>query len=223
MNLLDSGLPPGDETPDSDAAHASEDGSRQFFALPADDLRIAGAGFAEGADSYDDAAVVATQHDWPDDHAVDDQPLSEDQRPTHLPDDLPQPALPGHERERVPTPGGHDSIAPLVVPRTNSRVGYLIVKEPPAQRGNVYPVLPNTTIGRQNTRIVLRDRRVSRTHARIELAWQEQDGEDRFIVHDLGTPNDTWVNGKPISGPTAIRENNVVKIGGFIFVFKTLP
>ncbi len=190
---------------------------------------------------------------------VPGEPVSEDQRPTHLPDDLPEqasrpggmsgvdrsandlrvfdsrrdwgqtpPATSGAEAaipepEQVPTPGGHDTITPLVVPRTNSLVGYLIVKEPLDQRGYVYPVLPNTTIGRQHTRIVLRDRRVSRTHARIELAWHERAGEDRFVVHDLGTPNGTWVNGKPITEATAIRENDVIKIGGFIFVFKTLP
>jgi Transglycosylase SLT domain/FHA domain len=55
---------------------------------------------------------------------------------------------------------------------------------------------------------VLDDARVSREHARIEPG----DGE-HFVV-DLGSRNGTRVNGRPVAGEVALRDGDVLDLGG---------
>lgn len=67
------------------------------------------------------------------------------------------------------------------------------------------------TIGRlENNDLVLPKTNVSKHHARV----QAKDG--RFVVADLQSTNGTYVNGRRISGPVALRKGDKVYIGDFI-------
>ena len=62
--------------------------------------------------------------------------------------------------------------------------------------------------------IVIDDPTVSRRHAifrRVESSW---------IVEDTGSTNGTWVNGRRITGPTAISAGDHVSLGRARFFFQ---
>jgi type III secretion system (T3SS) inner membrane Yop/YscD-like protein len=67
---------------------------------------------------------------------------------------------------------------------------------------------PEATLGRDpQVDFVLTDPRVSRTHAIVRLAGQE------LVVEDHGSTSGTAVNGRRISGPTALAVGDRVRIG----------
>jgi DNA-binding response OmpR family regulator len=66
---------------------------------------------------------------------------------------------------------------------------------------------PETTIGRwEDNDIVVDDRWVSRTHARIR-----REG-DQYVVVDLGSKNGTFVNGQRIVGPVALSDGDEIQV-----------
>src|SRR4026209_1230137 len=70
---------------------------------------------------------------------------------------------------------------------------------------------PEVTIGRvQGNDIVLPRGNVSKRHARIVL----MDG--KFIIVDLKSTNGTYVNGRKITSPLAVKETDKIYIGDFI-------
>jgi pSer/pThr/pTyr-binding forkhead associated (FHA) protein len=77
-------------------------------------------------------------------------------------------------------------------------------------------------IGRDSARCdeyesVVEDPRASRTHAAISA----QDGI--ALVEDLSSSNGTYVNGERISGPTALKDGDTIRIGRTEFVFRIPP
>jgi adenylate cyclase len=88
-------------------------------------------------------------------------------------------------------------------------------KDPPAGSGGGPVILDDmTTIGRSagNT-VALDDDMVSRNHA---LLRREEDG---YVLVDLGSANGTFVNNRPISGPTTLQHGDEIRIGGAVFTF----
>ncbi len=70
------------------------------------------------------------------------------------------------------------------------------------------------TIGRtEDNTVFLNDPSVSRRHAQIDVEGVV------YCVADMGSSNGTCVNGKRISGPTILRENDRVSFGNLDFVF----
>jgi pSer/pThr/pTyr-binding forkhead associated (FHA) protein len=103
-----------------------------------------------------------------------------------------------------------------VVERAETGVlGFLIVKEG-VRRGQVHRVHGGTTIGRDRAKIILRDPKVSRPHAKFTIE------DDQFIIWDFGSENGTFVNDEQIRGAKALNENDTIKIGDTVFVLKTL-
>jgi pSer/pThr/pTyr-binding forkhead associated (FHA) protein len=94
-------------------------------------------------------------------------------------------------------------------------LGWLIVKEG-ARRGQTHPVRHESTVGREDATIVIRDPKISRPHARFTVQ------NDQFFVWDFGTPNGTIVNGQRIDRATPLKENDVIQIGETVFLFKTM-
>lgn len=72
-----------------------------------------------------------------------------------------------------------------------------------------------TTIGRSagNT-VTLDDDMVSRNHAMIR-----REG-DEYVLVDLGSANGTFVNNRPISSPTSLKDNDQLKLGDVVFSFR---
>lgn len=94
-------------------------------------------------------------------------------------------------------------------------LGFLIVKQG-MRRGQVYRIKDGTTIGRNETDIILKDPKVSRPHAKFTLEAEQ------FVVWDFGSENGTFVNDERIRGATPLAENDTIKIGDTILVLKVL-
>lgn len=94
-------------------------------------------------------------------------------------------------------------------------LGFLIVANG-MRRGRVHRVHNGTTIGRDKARIIIRDPKVSRPHAKFTMEG------DRFTIWDFASENGTFVNGERIREATPLKENDVIKIGDTQFVLKIL-
>jgi len=65
-----------------------------------------------------------------------------------------------------------------------------------------------TVVGRSPyCSVVINSRRVSRQHCALKV-----NGE-ALILSDLGSANGTWVNGEAISGPTHLRDGDLIELG----------
>src|SRR5512142_1952699 len=74
---------------------------------------------------------------------------------------------------------------------------------------------PEVTIGRvQGNDIILPKGNVSKRHSRIVL----KDG--KFIIVDLKSTNGTYVNGRKITSPLVIKEDDKIYIGDFIITIE---
>ena len=65
--------------------------------------------------------------------------------------------------------------------------------------------------------LTLADGTVSAVHARIQRA---DDRSELFVIHDLGSTNGTFVNGRRIHGPTPLDDGAVLFLGSQVLVFR---
>jgi len=79
----------------------------------------------------------------------------------------------------------------------------------PVQHFATPPGTPLLTIGRAGTDLVLDQPLVARRHA--DLAWED----GHHVLHDRGSANGTWVNGRRIRGAHRLAPGDVVAIGTF--------
>lgn len=96
-------------------------------------------------------------------------------------------------------------------------LGILWVKEGP-RRGRIHKIKDGTVIGRSDGDVILDDPKVSNPHARFRLE------DDQFEIWDFGSRNGTFVNdnNNRIREATKLSENDEIKIGDTVFVFKVL-
>jgi pSer/pThr/pTyr-binding forkhead associated (FHA) protein len=75
--------------------------------------------------------------------------------------------------------------------------------------GRTFPLADELTVGRGAGCAVSlpEDTFVSQLHARVFRKG------DAYYVEDLGSTNKTYVNGRAISGPTALRRGDVLRVG----------
>lgn len=67
----------------------------------------------------------------------------------------------------------------------------------------------NIIIGRDDVSdIVIPERKISRKHVRIQ-----RQGND-FFIHDLGSSNGTWLNGKKIEGINSLFDGDEINLAG---------
>ncbi len=136
-------------------------------------------------------------------------------RQTVEPEPKPEPEPPVELTEVVsPRPASEGDRAPL---------GWLIIKEPVEQRGTVLAVRANQIIGR-NGDVQWNDPRLSRQHARLTFEPPEGAPDDPSVFHlwPFGPANPVYINGREIRGATPLHENDEVRLGGTVFVFKVL-
>ncbi len=97
------------------------------------------------------------------------------------------------------------------VRRRNRRFALEFI-EPDGRFGERVELPEQLDIGRSPTSgLVLDDAYVSSRHASIDY------DHDGLVLSDLGSTNGTFVNEKPIDGPTRLKRGDVVQIGGFVF------
>src|SRR5438105_11173814 len=86
----------------------------------------------------------------------------------------------------------------------------LIIEDDEGRKTVVPLVRDEITIGRQDGNTIrLTERNVSRRHARLVK-------DNGFVlIEDLGSYNGVRVNGEKISGPTKIKEGDLVEIGDY--------
>jgi len=82
--------------------------------------------------------------------------------------------------------------------------------------GRKFPLIgPVTTLGRSRScDVFIPDRRTSRRHA--EARW---DGQTSTLC-DLDSTNGTFVNNRPIKGPTTLRDGDEISIGNAVLTFR---
>jgi predicted component of type VI protein secretion system len=91
----------------------------------------------------------------------------------------------------------------------------LIIEDDEGGRREVALDREELTIGRrEDNRVQLPERNVSRRHARL---WRRDDG---FVLEDLSSSNGTRVNGVRISAPVELRDGDLVTIGDYGFALR---
>lgn len=130
-------------------------------------------------------------------------------------------------------------------------LAWLIVREPVEQRGTVIPVRANQSIGREGD-VRWNDPRLSRLHARLTFESPRDDAptvsenathtaleesisgeleavpalppfsEWSFYLWPFAPTNPIYINGREVRGATPLRENDEIRLGDTLFVFKTM-
>lgn len=78
----------------------------------------------------------------------------------------------------------------------------------------VYYIADNTTLGRgDNNNIIIKDRLLSKEHARIVHE------EGRFLIDDLGSTNGTFVNEVRVDHPMQLHDKDIIGMGELEFLF----
>lgn len=115
--------------------------------------------------------------------------------------DLPAPPVPSpHTPSATPTPGRLTGIAG-------------------AGSGTTTRLSPGLTLGRDpGCGLVLKDDSVSRQHA--SFTWSPAAG---WVVTDLGSSNGTFLNGRKVADPVALRTGDQVQFGESKFRFEDTP
>lgn len=81
--------------------------------------------------------------------------------------------------------------------------------------GRAFELHGSCTLGRSGANTVtLDDNHVSRKHAIIQFQ-----GGDEFWMVDLGSSNGTYVNGRRVSRPLALKNGDVIEVGGIRIEF----
>lgn len=102
-------------------------------------------------------------------------------------------------------------------------LAWLIVREPRERRGALLPIAPNQTIGR-DADVRWDDPRLSRVHARFTLEPPEDAPGAAPVYHlwPFAPTNPVTINGRAVRGATPLRENDEIRLGDTLFVFKVL-
>lgn len=96
-----------------------------------------------------------------------------------------------------------------VLGSSREAIGFLVTPT-----GVEYRLQQESTIGRDGySDIVVNDDAVSSQHARIRLE------RGRFVVYDLASRNQTWVNNVPVQRQT-LHDGDVLRVGNSKLVFK---
>jgi pSer/pThr/pTyr-binding forkhead associated (FHA) protein len=84
----------------------------------------------------------------------------------------------------------------------------LVVVRSDTQNGLNFSVEAATVVGRSpEADVVLQDPYASEFHLRLVA------GDGRLTVHDLGSTNGTYVNGRRVTTPTPLRRGDAVQVG----------
>jgi len=114
---------------------------------------------------------------------------------------------------RAATAASEARQAPPPTSRANRRSRLVLrVAEPEAERGRVYDLPEEVTVGRApGCGVRVDDAYTSSIHARV----YRRDGT--VWVEDLGSTNGTWLNGERLAAPAKVDRGDLVQVGGTVF------
>jgi hypothetical protein len=118
------------------------------------------------------------------------------------PEPVPPPVPPAARRQGGPAAAkGRGALATATRAPTQLKVG--------GKDGGTFPLADELTVGRgAGCAVSLPDDTfVSQLHARVFRKG------DAYYVEDLGSTNKTYVNGRAISGPTALHRGDILRVG----------
>jgi hypothetical protein len=132
-------------------------------------------------------------------------------------DDVPDAVEAEPGAESAAQPGPAEPVEP------SDPIAWLIVKEPRELRGMILPVMPDQVIGRDGD-IRWDDPRLSRQHARLTFEPQEDAPDDPPVFHlwPFAPTNPVIINGRAVRGATPLHENDEIRLGDTLLVFKVL-
>jgi len=123
-------------------------------------------------------------------------------------------------RRAVPVPAGGPAMAPPGPPpaaakgrkpKRGALATHLTVVEPHEQKGRMYPLGPELTVGRAaGCGIVVDDSYASQVHARVF----DQNGQ--LMVEDLGSTNGTLLNKQKVTAPTVMHRGDQIQVGNTV-------
>jgi pSer/pThr/pTyr-binding forkhead associated (FHA) protein len=125
----------------------------------------------------------------------------------------------GADLDAPPAPAERRAAATVAITRPRLSFFAFLIETGGAEVGRAVRLHdPTTTIGRdQSNHVIVNDELASAIHATIR---REQDG--RYIVADQGSKNGTRINGRELSAPRAIRDNDEIGIGATTLVLKVV-
>ncbi len=95
--------------------------------------------------------------------------------------------------------------------RTPALPSQLTVVDPPDQRGRVFPLGPDISVGRGGgCQVVVADTFASTVHARVFL------GDGHYVVEDLGSTNGTYLNKRKVEGPMTMNRGDRLQVGNTV-------
>ena len=110
----------------------------------------------------------------------------------------------------APAPAARASRRPAT--RRSKGGDALVVLEPKEQKGQRHALDEEVTMGRAaGCTVTLDDTYASQLHARVF----RRDGD--VYVEDLGSTNGTYVNGKKVAAPLALKRGDRLKVGATLF------
>lgn len=107
-----------------------------------------------------------------------------------------------------PTPGPESRKERKASARNREKALTLKIVEPPEERGQIFPVTDEMTIGRAaGCAIAINDTFASQLHARVFRR------EGTVYVEDLGSTNGTFLNRKQVHGPVPLAIADRIRVG----------
>lgn len=79
--------------------------------------------------------------------------------------------------------------------------------------GQKYKLSQKQMIGRDNAEIIIRDPRMSRSHASVEVFGTE------YLLRDLSSANHTYINNEVIHQPTIMKHGDKIRVGNTELLF----
>jgi pSer/pThr/pTyr-binding forkhead associated (FHA) protein len=97
--------------------------------------------------------------------------------------------------------------------KATAMAGRLVILRGP-QAGQEFQLSPGINVFGREEGFILRDVRVSRRHAHIQVIANE------FMLFDLQSTNGTFVNGQRITQPVLVQHGDTIRMGDTILVLK---
>jgi hypothetical protein len=114
---------------------------------------------------------------------------------------------------QIPSTPDQQTSTEFMQPGKPAFVSRLVILRGP-QAGEKILLQPGVNLLGREEGYILRDGRVSRRHAQIQLIQHE------YVINDLDSTNGTFLNGNQITQPTVLQHGDTLRLGDTILSFR---